>query len=293
MKHLFYSVVVIGVMSFFSSCKEVGPEINLHGNANSVSDTTYIESPVATPASKNILLEEFTGVNCPNCPEGHALVATIEAQYPGRVSAIAFHPANTLGKPFTGISNQDLQDPKSTSLLSYLGSPGFEPCAGVDRQLFSGQTNILTDRSYWSGFAAQDLLLTPQVNILLSDQYIISTGKVTVIAEIHYTQAVSVANNITIALTEDSINTAQLDGANIDTPYYHMGVLRNILTSNTGDNVAFNSTVTLVPGRVVRLVYQTTLNALWKPENMHILAYVHEHASSQVVYQAAKIKLTN
>lgn len=291
MRYLFLYAVIIGSVSGISSCKEVGPDINLHG-AGSVSDTTYIESPVATPAAKNVLIEEFTGVNCPNCPEGHALVASIEAQYPGKITALALHPSNTLGRAFA-FSLQDLQDVNSTSLLTYLGSPGFEPCAGVDRTLFSGQTNILTDRSYWSGFAAQELLVTPQVNILLTDQYNITTNSVNVIAEIHYTQAVSAANNITVALTEDSITTAQLDGANIDTFYVHAGVLRTMLTSATGDNVAYNADVTLVPGRVVRLVYQATLNALWKPQNMHVVAFVHEHSGAQVVYQAAEIKLTN
>jgi len=292
MKYVFLSTLSICSLSFFSSCKEVGPDINLHGNANSVSDTTYLESPVATAAAKNVLIEEFTGVQCPNCPAGHAVVDGIEAQYPGRIAAIALHPNNSLGRPFP-FSLQNLITASSTSLLAYLADPSSEPCAGVDRQLFQGQTYILTDRNSWPGFVQSEIVLTPQVNIILSDQFNAATSQLNVIAEVHYTQNVSQPNNITIALTEDSIVTAQLNGFVIDTFYTHNNVLRNILTSTEGDNVAYNSGVTLVAGRVVRLVYQTTLNSLWKPQNMHIVAFVHEHASSQVVYQASIIKLTN
>ena len=292
MRPIFLSVITVAVLTFLSCCKEVGPEINLHGGSNTASDTTYIESPVVSAEAKNVLIEEFTGVQCPNCPAGHAQVAALKAQYPGRVTGIALHPNNALGYPYP-YSAQNLIDANSTSLLNYLGSPGFEPCAGIDRQLFSNQTNILTDRSYWGGFTAQELALSPQVNILLSDAYNAATNSLTVIAELHYTQNVTQANNITVALTEDSIVTAQLDGTTIDTSYVHNDVLRTLLTGTTGDNVAYNANVTLVAGRVVRLVYQATLKTAWKPQNMHIVAYVHEHASSQVVYQVKEMKLTN
>lgn len=292
MRYIFFSVAAFCCISFLSSCKEVGPEINLHGGSNAASDTTYIESPVATAAAKNVLIEEFTGVQCPNCPAGHVQVATLKLQYPGRISGIAFHPSNTLGYPYP-YSIQNLIDPGSTSLLNYLGSPGFEPCAAIDRQLFSGQTNILTDRSYWAGSVTQELSLTSPVNVALSDVYNVADNQVTVIADLHYTQDISQPNNITIAIIEDSIVTAQLNGTVVDTFYVHNDVLRTLLTGNTGDNVAYNPAITLVAGRVIRLVYKTTLNSLWKPQNLHIVAYVHEHAGSQVVYQVAEIKLTN
>ena len=294
MRYLFVSVLTAGYILFLSSCQEVGPNINLHGNANSVSDSTYIESPVATPSAKNILIEEFTGVNCPNCPSGHIVEAGIESQYPGRISGIALHPTNSLGSPFP-FSLQNLEDPLSTSLYSYLGfgGPDAEPCAAIDRQVFPTQSGILMLRDYWSTAVATDLTLTPQVNLTLSDIYNSTNHQVTVITQIHYTQNVSQPNNITIALTEDSVVTAQLDGANIDTFYVHNNVLRTILTGTDGDNVAYNPNVTLTAGRVIQLVYQTTLNTSWNPLNMHIIAFVHEHATSQVVYQSAKIKLTN
>ncbi len=292
MKYLLLSAATVFYISFLSSCKEVGPDINLHGNANSVSDTSYIESPVATPAAKNVLIEEFTGVNCPNCPQGHAEVTSLQAQYPGRVAAVALHANNSLDQPFP-FSAQNLITTSSTNLLTYLMDPGFEPCAGIDRQLFPGQGNyILTDRGFWAGFVQTEITLTPQVNILLTSKYNAANSQETVIAEVHYTQNVTQPNNITIALTEDSVLTAQLNGpTTIDTFYVHNNVLRNILTGTTGDNVAYNPTVTLDAGRVVRLVYQTTLNSIWKPQNMHVLAFVHEHATSQVVYQAAIIPL--
>jgi hypothetical protein len=289
-KHFFLSGLVVCCLSFINSCKEVGPDINLHGNANSVSDTSYIESPVATPAAKTALVEEFTGVQCPNCPAGHVVVSQLQTQYGARVAAVALHANNALDQPYI-FSTQNLINAYSTTLLSYLIDPGFEPNGGIDRQLFPTQSYILTDRSFWQQYVQSELALTPQVNIVLTDQYNASNNQVTVIAQVHYTANVTQPNNITIMLTEDSIITAQLNGSTIDTNYVHNNILRTILTGTTGDNVAYTPGIILNAGTVVQLVYQTTLNTLWNPKNMHVIAFVHEHATSQVVYQAAIIPL--
>src|SRR5690348_14133339 len=86
--------------SLLYSCKEVGPDINLHGNQNALTDSTYVESPVQTPETKNVLIEEFTGVRCPNCPQGHVIIANIKAANPGRVVSVSLHPQNSLGYPY-------------------------------------------------------------------------------------------------------------------------------------------------------------------------------------------------
>ena len=94
---------------FFHSCKEVGPDINLHGNQNAILDTTYIESPVATAEVKNVVIEEFTGVRCPNCPQGHVIIANIKAANPNRIVAVSLHPVNSLGHPYS-FSTQDFEN---------------------------------------------------------------------------------------------------------------------------------------------------------------------------------------
>lgn len=44
-----------------------------------------------TPQDKNVVLEEFTGVNCVFCPDGHARAQAIQDAYPDRVSLINIH----------------------------------------------------------------------------------------------------------------------------------------------------------------------------------------------------------
>ncbi len=151
------SVLILTALGSIFSCKEIGPNINLHGNPNAVSDTTYIESPAQPTGAKNVVIEDFSGVECTNCPAGHALIDTLQSQNPGRIVAVVYHPINILGSPYP-FSTQNLEDTGSTNLLAYLGDQGFEPEGTVDRVLFScGQGSILMQRSCWSGAVATEI----------------------------------------------------------------------------------------------------------------------------------------
>lgn len=276
---------LLTALTSFNACKEVGPEINLHGNQNAVADTSYVESPVATAELKNAVIEEFTGVRCPNCPQGHVIIANIKAANPGRVVAVSLHPINSLGKPYNGVSTQDFQNAKAQTLFDYLGQIGLEPAAGIDRTQFSGQSAILLDKSAWASYVTQQIAKPTPVNLLLSKSYDSSNHELTVIAELHYTQNVTEQNKLTIMVTESDIITAQLNGSVIDTFYSHKDVMRDFITDIQGDLI----TQPTDAGRVLRKVYRKVLDAAWKPENMRILAYVHEFGTAKIIYQGKEI----
>ncbi len=274
------------VALFISSCKEVGPDINLHGNEHAFSDTSYVETPVADAELKNVVVEEFTGVRCPNCPQGHVIIANIKAANPGRVVAVSLHPENSLGRPYS-FSNEDFQNDKAQSLFDYLVPVGFEPAAAIDRKLFSGQNYVLLDKGLWSNYVSQQIAEVPPVNLLLSKTYDSTTRQLTVVAELHYTQNLTEQNKLTILLSESDIINPQLNGSDIDTFYNHKEVMRDFITNTQGDLI----TQPTDAGRVVRKIYKTVLNAAWNTEHLNILAYVHQSGTAKTIYQGKEIEV--
>jgi len=88
MKFAFF--IPLSVIVLFSACtKEIGPAIDF--SKVQAKDTFYM-APVENAQLKNVLIEEFTGVKCPNCPDGHNIVATIQNANPSRVIAIGYYP---------------------------------------------------------------------------------------------------------------------------------------------------------------------------------------------------------
>lgn len=280
MKKIQFLLFVSGILVIGTGCKETGPEISLRPNTKAVSDTTYIESPVAVPELKNVVIEEFTGVRCPNCPQGHQIIKTIKQNNPGRIVAVSLHPINSLGAPYS-FSAQDLRTQQAQTLFDYLGQIGLEPAAGIDRVKFSAESAILLEKSKWTNYVNQQLSLPASVNVLLETRYDSVSRQLTAVVELHYTQNITEENRLTVALTESEIVTAQLNGSVIDTFYTHKDILRTFITAIQGDPL----NTTTEAGRVIRKVYKITLDALWKPENMKLVAYVHQFNNVKNVYQ--------
>jgi hypothetical protein len=279
-------LLAVALLLAVSACREVGPDINLKNNENAIEDTTYVESPVQTAELRNVLIEEFTGVRCPNCPQGHVIIANIKAANPGRIASLSLHPINSLGAPYP-FSPLDFRSQDAQDLFDYLGQIGLEPAAGINRKLFAGESKILLDKSKWTARVNDELSVPVPVNIVLQSTYDSVLREVTIVTELHYTQASSEQHKLTIALTESNLTTPQLDGAVIDTFYTHKDIVRAFVTSKTGDLL----TATIEPGRVIRKVFKKSIDAAWKPEDMYVVAYVHEFANSKQVLQSKEVDL--
>ena len=66
MKKLPLLALSAAAMFWLSACEEKGPLINFE-DGPVASDTTYVAAP-ETPQTKKLLVEEFTGASCTNCP---------------------------------------------------------------------------------------------------------------------------------------------------------------------------------------------------------------------------------
>ena len=54
-----------------------------------------------TPSNRNVVLEEYTGVNCQYCPDGHRRANELKAAYPDRVSVINIHQGSFANNTYT------------------------------------------------------------------------------------------------------------------------------------------------------------------------------------------------
>src|ERR1043165_4143799 len=112
-QHIPFVAFAILATGFFSCCQEVGPYINLSGNHGS--DTLgYVDSS----QQKNVLIENFTGASCPNCPQGREIIDALLTDNPGRIVVVEVHEGALSGKVFP--SDPNLVVPDGDSLAAYI-----------------------------------------------------------------------------------------------------------------------------------------------------------------------------
>lgn len=188
--------------------------------------------PLERPLSqKNILVEEFTGAKCVNCPEGAATIAALHEVYGDQIIAVSLYPSQmeSLTKPLP--MGQDLRTSEATDIFSAFDGPAKGlPAASFDRQPIGGSVLQLTPSS-WGG-AVYDILMnntTSPVDITLGHEYDPSTRELNLDYTVIYNQAVAQPVTFQFYLVENGIVSAQITQQGIDMNYVNNHVLRQAL----------------------------------------------------------------
>ena len=279
MKFAFF--IPLSVIVLFSACtKEIGPAIDF--SKVQAKDTFYM-APVENAQLKNVLIEEFTGVKCPNCPDGHNIVATIQNANPSRVIAIGYYPfGQAQTEPLKDLTKADFRIADATELSTLLGGIQFLPIAAVDRKMFGGA--ILTARTLWSSNVQARLAVASPINMQLSVSYDDASREAIIKTTLKYTSALSTKHNISLAIYENNLVDAQEYPTYIDSSYTFKHVLRDVITPVGGASV-LDSLTTKAAGLVFEKTILYTLPAKWNPSNCKIVAFVHDAAATKEVYQ--------
>ena len=194
--------------------------------------------------NKNIVLEEFTGIHCTFCPDGHVVAQSIYNAYPQRVSLINVH---TGGYANPSIGEPDFRTVFGSSLSSQSNLSGY-PAGTVNRHLFfnlSQNGGTAMSRSDWQLATIITLGELSPVNIGSIAQYDTINNLLIIDVEIYYTDTQSVfLNYLNIAITQDSVigpqtgaqtfNSAAIVPGPWQPTYSHQHMLRHLVTGQWG-----------------------------------------------------------
>jgi hypothetical protein len=274
-------ICILAVAAIITACEESGPDIILTEKAI-LTDTTYVVSTIESQQTKNVLMEEFTGVRCTNCPKGHDKAKEIHNAWGDRFIFVSFH-SDFLDDPYP-FDTVDMGSPEAQLLDEFLGPATAKPSSAIDRVTFPGESEVLLFIPKWSNYTDDRMSETTPVNIHVTASYDDSDKELIVSVRIHYTEAVTDDNKLSILLIENDIIAAQLDGTEIDTTYEHDEVFRAFISEIRGNSLISPDKN---PGReFIKEFSFTEFGDDWKVENMAIIAYVHKDDNQKEVYQA-------
>ncbi|MBN4065820.1 Omp28-related outer membrane protein [Candidatus Amoebophilus asiaticus] len=258
------------------------------------------EEPEPTPTSTTlpdtvkrvVLIEEFTGVRCSNCPLGSEKIDSLIQANPGKIIAISIH-GGTFAVPLDS-SKYDFRTDEGNLISDSLVAPplGY-PAADINRKLFPNENSVTILMKDWETYVDQELLVLSPVRIKISNISWNSTNRsLGVKVSVTYHRDVATTNYISLCLTENNIVDLQqrLDSVNqayTDYNYVHNHVLRDMFTAYDGEVI----TGTKNNGHVFTKDYNMTLDALWNENNCKIVAFVHHRGDSLNVVQAAHAKV--
>lgn len=213
----------------------------------------YAQTFVSTsPENRNVVLEEFTGIYCTFCPDGHRLAQQLHDNNPNDVVLVNVH---TGGYAQPSGNDPDFQTSYGASLANQSGLCGY-PAGTVNREYFPsyfqtdnsgnacGTNPIAQSRGTWQTTGGLILQESSPVNVAGQATLDLSTGKLTVVVEAYYTgNATNATNKLTVAVLQNGLigpqtgSSANPDQVNPDGTYTHNHMLRHFMTGQWGASV--------------------------------------------------------
>lgn len=261
---------------------EVGPSIEFEVP---LADTCYMSAQVPAKQAKVVVVEDFSGVQCVNCPAGNAAVQLILDTHPESAIGLTIHGGD-LAIPY-GDSAHDFVSDETAELNGFLGVFGW-PAATFDRVQISGQQNVfvLGQFSSWLAFTEQRMVEETIVNINIDNNWEESERTVRTKIEMVYTASDPENHKVSIFLVESHIIDPQLDVTGKIQDYEHNHVVRDMFTIATGTGVCDEP---VVAGLTVEKEFELIgIPESWNIDNCHVVAMVHRSGESKEVLQGAE-----
>ena len=267
-----------------------------------------------TPENKKVVLEEFTGIYCGFCPDGHVLGQALHTAYPNDVFLINIHTGGYANP--NGPSDPDFRTIFGNAIGNASGLAGY-PAGTVNRATFNtiapqgsaGSTAL--SRGDWAAAAAIVMAEPSEVNVAAQASYDMGTGILTVNTESYFTAAGTGGYNLHVAVVMNNVAGPQSGaqnynpGAIISGPwnptYNHQHMMVHLMDGATGLEYSTTTAGTFVPNTHTWTVPaqmqgegQGSTTGFFPdhdPTNMDVVAYIVEGTTNTIVtgFQAAVI----
>ena len=259
MKKISYIIITL-ISVAFATCSNIAEDDRL----------IYVEP---TTVNRNVLIEDFTGQKCVNCPNATDAIHEIQAAYgDDHVVAVAIHCG-----PFGYAAPKGLMTEFTQEYWQAWFTNEGQPIAKVNR---GEATN---DYANWSALVSAELAIKTDVDIKLATSYDSATMTAKITPTISALEGTK--GKLQLWLIEDGIVAIQtLPNGSTQKDYVHNHVLRDALNGTWGEEVSFTNA-----DFTKDYTYDFTDKG-YVPENCSIVAFVYDDKGVKKVVKQTIIK---
>jgi hypothetical protein len=273
MKRLIQFLVSIAVSLLILSCDKIEAPYKTTGN--------IITEPEVT--TRKVLLEDYTGHTCVNCPAAAKLASDLKALYGDRLIILGVH-AGHFAAPSSPPFDLDMRSEVGNAWNNHFNIQGY-PSGLINRMSPGGQ--YIQSVGNWSTRVSAIIDDPSVADLRISTTYDESTRRLQLSIQSTFKADVGGSPKLQVVLTESNIVAAQLNNnPNMgDTPvihdFVHKHVLRTAVNGIWGENLMPAGGV-LAIGNTYEHNYSITLNPSWVDENMSVVAFIYNESNYEI-----------
>ncbi|MBL7884047.1 MAG: Omp28-related outer membrane protein [Bacteroidia bacterium] len=298
-------VLLLFLINFITACDKVNnpyPPTNSNlGDANSCDTAVF---PAVTAPLRKVLVEDYTGHKCGNCPKAAEELKYADSVYAGQVIPLAIHvgyfadpcppPPSTLPcRDYTTTAGDEYN-------TTFYPSAGGLPQGVINRKVFDASNGtfqyLVNYQSHgWTNFISTFINTPPIAYIQIINDFDNSTKKLCTSVKSNFLSNLNGNYRLVVLLTQDSIVDWQVDyryNPNMIPSYKHQHMLRDAINGAWGEEIASG---TVNNGTSIITKYAYNIPNSYKgiaanPQKMHVVAFIYD-ATTYEVLQAEDAKV--
>jgi len=272
MKKLF---PILLILLLFASCDiaEVSYD-DIYFTSDTISNGTNDEDSIEV-AIRKILLIDFTGHKCVNCPDAHEVITQLKSIHGKKIVPMAIH--------VTSLANTDTNNGYITDFKTATGNDiyfEFQISAIPSGLINSFQKSSITSFSAWAEQINGYLDTEPELKIEIENTYNSENNTLEVNVKNTTLTDINAELKLVVYLLESKIIAKQ---ATIHEPiedYEHNHVLRKGITETFGIPIFSNPTAS---NSEESKTFDITLNSDWVAENCEVIAFIYNNDTKEVI----------
>lgn len=271
MKKFLMPIIGLSLMVAFAAC-----------NPDDDDDDKNKEEPAyvsQTPQNRAIVLEEYTGINCGYCPDGHKIGDELHTKFPDKVYQINIHAGAFSANTYT--------TPEGTALNAAFGVSSY-PSGLISRELVNvgGKSMYALSRGAWEDVATQIMNMKAYANVASKSTIDKSSRKLSCSVQVYFTDSseaeLEKGNSINIAIVQDNIWGSQSGGSALypamwddaTKKYKHSHMLRAFITGAAGEAIPDNKKGTLYKKTFEYTIPESISNEAVVLDNLEVIVFV-------------------
>lgn len=232
-------------------------------------DDRYIDVDLP-PVARKVLVAEFSGIRCSNCPDGARTLHSLQESFPGSVIAVNLQPQGmNLTRP---IGNFSLENEEAKKYYDYFSVAGL-PAAVIDG---AAPINLPVN---WSAPIIAALGEESNASVSLISAYDEESRKGTFNYKVLFNDSYAPEVSVLVWVVENGIIGPQIDGTSMVMEYEHNHVFRGSANGLWGKSIGSNFAV----GSEAEGTAEFSLDPSYVAENCQVIAFAFNSSSKEVL----------
>lgn len=238
-------------------------------------DDRYIELPNAV-MNRRVLIEDFTGQSCTNCPDAHQVIRDLQTQYGEQVIAVAIHAGHFGIAEGSNPTFVGLMQPEGNTYADYWQVASY-PAGVINR------TSGVLKHTDWAAYSRTALMGEPTMQITVNDS--LSADSIIIHTEI--ISQTDTDGKLQLWITESNITAPQLQAGTLVPSYQHHHVYRASVNGLWGEEVS------LTNNSPCCTTHKIALRDNWDISNLSVVAFVYNESDGVLQVTEHHIETVN